>query len=544
MASTDALKQAMAEGMTAAADISATTNAMAGDPRYAAPKPAETTNAMEGDPRYAAPIDPETVGDRGPVTKESYGYVLNDQYAGLTESQINSYDHIPDTAARNGYKRSALQPYADNYQQLYAANPYAEGTPEAEAYTAIMYMQGMQDPIYVNYMSTQDDFQTQMMSYEMYLESHTCISDGIYGMSDADWEAYQSSHSAEEITAFKQSMSDVYATVDKNAHAVWYGHEVETPTAENGQPTAEDENVVSADDMREMLTSEDMGFVYENGHYSYPCDPCAGFTEAQLAEVEGLTGDEKEAKITEIYQGIADQWAQFDSNCPTESPDKEMFMLMSDAYKLKDPGYVNYMQRTGQLDAAVQNSIDSSTAFAESLDVQTLSTEAGKAEYEAMADRVGRLMEEKAVECMPDRADMLDMTGGSNLDGALDGVEQEGISGEAEPQSELSGDDATSTDSEEKSSSSFESLKGGAAAFFSGMRSFVEKLPGGTLVLKGVDFLVDKAVEIYNKLKGNDKSDEAEASHDNRVAEAEAMADSVTAETPAPEAETEVSAEG
>ena len=357
MASTDALKEAMAGGMAAAADISATTNAMAGDPRYAAPtsamagdpryeapKPAETTNAMQGDPRYDAPIDPETVNERGPVTKESYGYVLNDPYAGMTESQIDSWNHIPDGTARDGYKGAALQPYADNYKKLYAANPYAEGTPEAEAYTTIMYMQGMQDPIYLNYMSTQGDFQTQMMSYDMFLESHTCVSEGIYGMSNADWETYQASHSAEEIAAFKQSMSDVYAKVQENANIVWSGGEItaETPTAEGEQPTSEGENSVSSDEMREMLTSDEMGFVYKDGHYSYPCDPCAGFTEAQLAEVAGLTGDAKEAKITEIYQGIADQWAQFDANCPTESPDKEMFKLMSDAYKLKE-GNISYI---------------------------------------------------------------------------------------------------------------------------------------------------------------------------------------------------------
>lgn len=135
---------------------------------------------------YSLTIAPH--GMRVGVTKTDNGYILEDEYAGMTESQIATAQHLPSDAYKE-YKRNCLQDYADRYDAFNVLVSGNSSEMQANAYRQIVYMTKMQDPVYLNYLSATGELQSAMEEYDAFMSEHTQVANGVYGMTDSDFES-------------------------------------------------------------------------------------------------------------------------------------------------------------------------------------------------------------------------------------------------------------------------------------------------------------------------------------------------------------------
>ena len=454
-------------------------------------------------------------GDRGAVTKESYGYVLKNPNAGLTPEQVEAINHIPSKEA-SLYKASLLEMYAKHYD-YFDSSKNVDGSVRAatdsykSAYDNVVYMTKMQDPAYLNYLAGSGKLQTEMEAYDSFMAEHSHIKEGVYNMTDSEYDAFIAGGGSIDTVKAECNQAYTDAVSDANTYFAEDYSPATTPAVENetAAPSASDSS--NPDLSEEEKSYAALGLKHdENGHLV----PMKEYSAEELAAIKTA------------YENM-------ENASPTTIPELNIYKDNLLFTQMKDPGYLAYVasQGEGKLDEFVdgfmnrmsENAVGGADGYAYSLTDKVLPGSSAKSISEAnqKIDEVEVLFNQAKDTYLADRKVELEKTKEERLQEAGYDVSAEG---------------SDKTDNKENESSGtnyFEKMKAGAAVLLSGIKNVVMKIPGVSFVVDKVkEFYQEKIRTLYTKAK-----DEKEAETSATTAFENAVDGATTETNPAPEAE-------
>ena len=471
------------------------------------------------------------------IQKNTYGgvdvYSIPDSaaYAGMTEEQKRSYDGIRSATSSSAaqYKSSILQTYAAKWDYIMNAHQYDDPN-QTKMYQEYVYANMMQDPIYLNYLSAQPDFQTKMKEYEDWCGNHTQIKAGVIGYTDEQWTAA----GGHGVPANYSQMKDAIIQDFNREH--WM-----MPWEDSSyDPSKQSTNILGeyTDAALEKVNAQfaDFGLkMSKDGQFSV-IDYNAGLTKSEINTINHIGDPTGRDKTREgYYNNIASQYGIIEQNCPTESPDKEIYQDLLLIDKMNNPGYLKYLEiNSTPEDPKLQNFVseyvefykehqtnkipgfpDSQLADAQALEDAGIKAALVMDQYDAAHEKVlgnrDRQLEADANAYTPNgtAADAAYYEGQARTEAEEKAKEeaQQNDSGKADPQSTPNTSDKNGDKSSEESkkNSPFESLKGGAVAVFATVKGAILNNPVGQWVVERMTALKDwvkaKADAIFNKEK-------------------------------------------